>query len=315
MKTFRIQLLLNGPLTYLPDSQTLFGALCYLLESAMGKDELESFLHLVHQKKKKFAVSSVFLHDTLPFPIGIEPSPIAKEEMNPENYTKLKKTKRIRWMSRRLFELYKKDMKQFNQFFYQQMTKGEYHFFEKLELLVHREERPSFSQIEIKKYVATRNHVSLIEEEKDLFYTSKIYFSKDTMFDVFLYCTEDRMLWIEKALQQSRYITIGGKRSLGMNLFEFHNLEEYQFSESKQKVLLSKGHINLQDVDLNQAFYRISIRDNKNDNRFSAYRYKTPILVFEEGSTFVTEAKVMGALVPEDFLEGTIYQNAMALLV
>ena len=60
--------------------------------------------------EEMFAVSSVFLGDTLPFPLDIEPPRVDLSALDKEAFAKFKKIKKIKFISKSLFETYKNDL-------------------------------------------------------------------------------------------------------------------------------------------------------------------------------------------------------------
>jgi CRISPR type III-A-associated RAMP protein Csm4 len=260
---------------------------------------------LIDTDKQSFAVSSLYLANTLPFPLDIEPARMDDTELNQDALSTIKKLKKVRLISKYLFDRYKEDANQFNQTFITKWLNGHYMF---------KEEDDLFSSVVVKKHVATRNKWALRDDEKALFYTHRFVYSQNTLFDCYIYGEDTIIDSIKETLEHLVYFTFGGKQSIGLNLFKYVDLHKAKTYIGPSKVLLSKAMVVKGEVDLDQSFYKTSIIESIFDNMIGDKHYRKPIIVFDEGSVFKTEQAVIGHVVKTDV--GIIdYQNALGLIL
>lgn len=313
MKTVKLKFSYQGPITQLPTSQMIFGALCHGIKSIHGNDVLESFLTLIEKDSKIFAVSSMQIINTVPFPLNVEPKRLEDAELDQAILTKVKQLKKVRLISLKLFEAYKQNPDAFNEEFISRWLDGTYVFNDKHMLLHDQEEEAFFRSIQVKKHVATRNKWSLDDDEKALFYTSRLIYSSNTEFECYLYTNDQVLSWIIEALEQLIYINFGGKKSIGLNLFKYINNYPVVRYETTTKMLLSKALVVSEGLDLDKASYKISIIESVFDHLITDVRYRKPMIVFDEGSVFTTQNHVIGAVVKDS--QVLDYQNALGLLL
>ena len=243
----------------LPNSQTIFGALCTILLQTQNEEIFKEYIESF-KEQPKFIHSSMFLNGTLPM---VKQSLFSLDDVNEmvsvsASSEKLKilestkKYKKISYMSEKIYDTYisenqldilKKDLlKNPDQF---SLTNNILSF--KDETLL----------TEVSSIIQTRNGFPEKGMDKTLFYTPIIYYPKDTEFCVFIKTneSEDYLKDIFKYLQ---YFGIGNRRTVGMNCFRFERIEEVNFKSSQNKLLLSRYIPNLDEVELSQSFYHLS---------------------------------------------------------
>jgi len=99
MKTFRTQILLSGRLGTPLIGDTLFGHVAWGIARREGEPALQSFLASV-KKEAAFVISSAFPEGHIPVPIL---APHEKTTSNVEEYNKIKKRKKVRYIPFDLF--------------------------------------------------------------------------------------------------------------------------------------------------------------------------------------------------------------------
>jgi len=209
MKTLKVRLAYQAPMTGIPSAQMIFGAICHGLKAVHGQKTLESFLNSIEENPQTFAISSLFLANTLPLPLDIEPARIDDLELDRDALTTIKKLKKVRFISQPLFDLYKQDRDQFNRTFLSNWVKGTYLFNEKHMLLHGKDEHEYFSSVVVKKHVATRNKWAFKDDDKALFYTSRLVYSKGTVFEFYIYGDDENLRLIQKVFERLIYFTLG----------------------------------------------------------------------------------------------------------
>jgi len=316
MKTYRLQFILESRLTQIPDSQTIFGAFCFGLKAVFGSSYLESLLSNLHQKNASLVISSMFLHDTLPMPMNIEPKKIEMENLNSIDFQKIKKLKKVQYMSLNLFKEYLQNSEPFLSSFYQRLINESYVIHDKHRVIIDKHQLDYFDSIEKKNDVATRNHVSMIEEEKSLFYTPHLIYTHQTVFDVYIKTTDDLWNDIKHMLSTYHRLTIGPKGSIGYNQFSYQQYEIMDFAhQNSWKVLLSKAKFINTQLDIEHSYYQTGLIEPKYTNDISGKRYKNPFIALYEGSVVTTDLEVIGEWMIDQPHDRIIYHHALGLLV
>jgi len=314
MRTYRIRFLYQDPLTRVPTAQAVFGALCHGFMATYGKDALEDLLSNIAAHRTQFALSSMFLSDTLPFPLDIEAARLDENDLTKETLSKIKKLKKVRFISNKLFYQYKRDTQMFNATLLEEWLGGQYRFNSKHQLLHHVDEKEHFDAIVMKINVATRNKWGLVDDEKELFYTASSVYSEGTMFDCYILLSDELKQKFEHVLEKFSLFVFGGLQSIGYNVLKYVDFKSIELPQAKTKVLLSNAMIIPSEIDLDSAFYRVGVIESRYDNIISDQRYRKPIAVYKEGSVFALDKVVIGDLVKS--VDGVPdYQNALGLLI
>lgn len=318
MKIFKLQFLPVSPITKIPDSQTFFGALCTAIKDIYGRDKLESFLKEMETKEYPFILSSFFYANTFPMPLDINPEFLEEKDINIKDIALLKKIKKVERVSTGVFEDYIKNFDEFNNKFYKRIIAGEYLFIPANNLLIKVEERQEYFSKKLSESITrTRNKVNYKKEkDTDLFYNNIIYLDDTVIFDAYIKVKdEDVFEVILNSLEKYKYLSIGGKRSIGMNLFEFIGYSEFFNVDFKdKKLLLSKCILDSDEVDFKNSYYKIMHLNNKFDNNSESV-YKHSLSVFVEGSVFNTSQTIIGDVVKEKGEHFDIYHNAIGFLI
>ncbi|OPZ32676.1 MAG: hypothetical protein BWY97_01299 [Tenericutes bacterium ADurb.BinA124] len=316
MKTYQLRFSSISPITKIPDSQSFFGALAHAIKSRFGKEQLEELLLKGMKKEFPFIVSSFFFTKTLPLPLDITPTFLSESNISINQLKAIKKTKKIKSISLGIYQDYASNLDQFNTSFYHKLFSNEYLLIQDDSLLIKNDEVNLFSQAKpYKTTTRVRNKVN-ISEETDLFYNQVIYLKDDQKFDVYLKVhSNDILNIIIESLQKQVYISIGGKRSIGLNLFKYLDCQEVNFPENHQKkMLLSKSIIDSDQVDWEHSYYKNVVLNNKFD-LIKEKVFKKQLLCFVEGSVFTTNQNFIGSYVPEEKQPFTVYHNAVGFMI
>lgn len=315
MKTYKLTFELLGPLTRIPNSMTFFGAICHAIKSRYDKIQLESWLLSIKEKPSRFSVSSIFIKNTLPFPLDINPVFSHEGQHDLSNATQTKLIKKVSLISPMMYQIYVSNPQEFNQNFYHHFSCGDYCLALGYSLLIHRNEETQYSKkANYITTINTRNKVNL-GQDTSLFYDKVMYFSKGYLFDAYISVEKEQdFLMVEEALKKLELLSMGGKRSLGYNLFKYKGYEEVHFPKHERKVLLSKAIDLNRIINYDNSYYKIKVLNNKYDYTINSV-YKQGLVVFEEGSCLDVEAFTIGNLVEEHYNNMIIYQNAIGLLI
>jgi CRISPR type III-A-associated RAMP protein Csm4 len=310
----RFRFTYERPLTAIPSAQAIFGAICHGLKDVHGTDVLSSFFDDILSGGASFAVSSMYLADTLPFPLDIEPPRLDRDDLTKETLTTIKRLKKVRYLSTSLFDAYKKDPLRFNEELLGHWLSGEYVLSEKHHVLHDASESGRFDAITMKQHVQTRNKTGLTDDDKELFFTASLLYTQNTAFDFLVRADGTWSDRIHQVFETLGILSFGGLRSIGYNTMRYHGRTPFPSYGTDVKVLVSKALVIEGEVDPGTGFYRIGVIESKHDNVVKHTRYRQPLVVFEEGSVFTTGKDVIGTLVASD--DGIPdYQNALGLLL
>jgi len=301
-----------GRLTKIPDSQSVFGMLCYAILEKFGEEKLSQILNRFANNNPDFIVSSFFLHNLFPYPMEITMP--YQPNLTPEHTIKLKELKKVRYISKDIFKAYLQDKNEFINTYSEKVFIGEYVIVQK-EYLVTKEEQSQFSEQLLKKEIQIRNLVGETKEDKQLFYNELIYCRDGVYFDLYvLVLNQDIKEDIIKLISSLQYVSIGGGKSIGYNMFSCVEFEEIEFVNNNQtKTLLSIASLD-QDIQYDESAYRIETLHNKINNAIHQV-YKNTQTVLLEGSSIVTNKPFMGSILKEEIDDQVRYSNYLGLLV
>ena len=260
MKIYKAIFTSQSTINELPNSQTIFGAICSILYQTQGDDALNEYINSF-TTSAKFVHSSMFLNNTFPM---IKKSLFSLDDVNKivkasENSKKLevleatKKYKKISSVSQKVFETY--------------ITEGKMSDL-KNALLTHSEKFLLNNAIlsfkeenilsDVSSNVMTRNGFSDNGVDKTLFYTKNIYYPKETEFCIYVKSNMS-IEYLKNILRFFEYFGIGNRRSVGMNCFRLKSIEETMLDSSKEnKVLLSRYIPNGNEIDFDFSYYQLS---------------------------------------------------------
>lgn len=316
MKIYKLKFTPVGPINKVPDSQTFFGALCNAIKGANGSDFLEELLKQMENKEYPFVVSSFFLENTFPIPLDINPELIDLNEVDSKTISILKKLKKTESISIGVFKDYWENYESFNNSYYSKFINKEYLYVHQNNLVIKNTETQEYFNNKIcTTIIRTRNKVNY-EEDTGIFYNSVTYYDQNVKFDCYIKVKNDDIFRIIiDSLKSLVYLSIGGKRSIGMNLFKLEGYDEFlPMDLNGKRFLLSKCIIDNDDVDFNQSYYKIITLNNKFDNNGKRI-YKHNTVMLQEGSILKTHQEIVGSVINEEGENFTVYHNAVGFLL
>ncbi|HHU55706.1 MAG TPA: hypothetical protein GXZ48_03325 [Acholeplasmataceae bacterium] len=294
-----------GKITEIPNSQSIFGMICYAYSEKYGQVELEAMLARFYNGNPDFIISSFFLHDLLPMPLDISHY---HPNLSKEKLIKLKNAKKIKYISKSIFQEYLNNLDDFNKKYYENIFNNNYVIVNN-EYLVKREEQKKFENYIFKEEMHIRNYV----DEKELFYNNCKYYHKDVAFDLYVKINNDEEK-ITNLLKDLHYVSIGGGKSIGYNLFSVIDNSEIEFVNHKEnKILLSMATVS-DEIDYEKSYYKLETLHNKFNNAINRV-YKNCVTVFKAGSTLNTTKDVIGSFLKNDIDGKTKYSNYLGLLI
>lgn len=260
MKVYKAIFTSQSSINELPNSQTIFGAICSILDQTQGNTSLNEYIDSFNTSAK-FIHSSMFLNNTFPmvkrglFSLN-DVNEMVKASANDKKLEVLeltKKYKKIQFISQNIFEKYisegkiddlKKDL----------LNDPNRFLLNNAILSLMDEDILS----EVSSNIMTRNGFSDNGVDKTLFYTTSIYYPKETEFCIYIK-TKMPLEYIESIFKYFEYFGIGNRRSIGMNSFRLERIEKVDLPSSKEnKLLLSRYIPNENEVDYESSYYQLS---------------------------------------------------------
>lgn len=260
MKVYKAIFTSQSSINELPNSQTIFGAICSILDQTQGSTSLNEYIDSF-STSAKFIHSSMFLNNTFPmvkrglFSLN-DVNEMVKASANDKKLDVLeltKKYKKIQFISQNIFEKYisegkiddlKKDL----------LNDPNRFLLNNAILSLMDEDILS----EVSSNIMTRNGFSDNGVDKTLFYTTSIYYPKETEFCIYIK-TKMPLEYIESIFKYFEYFGIGNRRSIGMNSFRLERIEKVDLPSSKEnKLLLSRYIPNGNEVDYGSSYYQLS---------------------------------------------------------
>lgn len=310
MKLYSVLFKPLGPLTKIPDSQSLFGVFCHYYKYLFNEENLELFLK-DQIEKPSFIISSLFVKDFLPMPIGMQFGRIQDEiEGLP---ILLKKCKQVKYISKNIYKDYLLSPQVFLNSFYKQIIDGKYVLTEDNNFLQKQGENLLPAE-PFKKEMRIRNMKE--ESEKQLFYNYIINSHPDLVYEAYVKIVDsDKIENIKKTFEAMRYVSIGGNKSIGYNLFDCIDFKSVNDIPENQgpKLLLSKA-IGDDSVNLKESNYQLKVLHNKLNN-IKPTKHRQTVLAFVEGSMIHTNKEYIGKLISDSINQKLIYQNMLGLLI
>lgn len=346
MRTYKVTLKPQAPLTSVPSSETLFGALCWGIRLLYGESKLREMLSGFVSDDPAFVISSSFpvsSSGTLFFPKPkikrLNPEEIrdvAKayskfEYKNPkeslfEVVDKYKKFSKIPYLSETLFRSVlegRADEKSlFNDF-------TEERVIERSRFLLKREEKEladKFIQDEIRVRTRIDRLSNSTTGEGQMFHSETKMISGG--FSLFFILKTDNIEFLKPFLDRDKFLSdhgIGGDRNIGLNHFKvlMEEIDSKFEGGSKNFVTLSKyipspGEINVKSGRISyEVVPYVSRVDNSYD--FQGERFiKDRVFYMNEGSLFesVEKKEFYGKVIEVCNIGGKrIYQNGLAFPV
>lgn len=305
MALYNVKFELLSPISTIPNSQTIFGTICTYYACMYGDKDLENILKDVNTTNYPFIVSSMFFKDTIPLPLTFNPE---YQELTEKRTKLLKSTKKIKYLSKDIFLKCEKNIEKLNSVILD-FLENEI-FIIKNDILMTKEDSCNHDFIMVKNE-RTRVYI----EDKQYYNNYLTYFSKGMIFDFYMDIPDITMYGkIEKLLKKMNYITFGGGKSVGYNMFSFKSIKLEKDLKSPSPNLLLSLAIGDKTINYDESFYKINIINNKFNVPGEAVNRKK-IVCFSEGSCIKTSSKVIGGLVKEENNGNITYQNFLGLLI
>lgn len=296
MNIHKISLTPYGSMTTLPDSQTIFGAICWSIRELYGEDELEELLNNFVDHKNKFALSSSFIEGLFKAPVmnwaTLEEIIDIGNKMDIESSQlaiRGKQLNKIEYMSEKAFKNYLKGELDRKEVVEDILTgKGKFHISKGI--LQYKDEK--IGDIDYYEENSRRNLINRLSgttDEGKLFYYKRGFLKPNTNL-YFLIKTEN----IDYFLPVFRYMAdsaIGGDKSVGVNGFRVTYKGIFNYTKNiEENLLLSKYIPHYEEVNWEESMYNISIGNYKIESRhdfFGQDILKSQIGYIVEGSKIV----------------------------
>ena len=304
MALYSVKFKIISPMTHIPHSQTIFGTICHYYESIYGTKQLEKLLEISSNNKPLFWVSSMFPEHMLPFPQDFIPR---KKNVNSQiDVQFIKKTKKIKYISKQVYNEYKQAPQAFWELYYRKLEEKNY-LIQNNCLTLNNEWVPPYYI----KDVRTR-----IDVDEELYYQDQlVYYEKDSIFEFYIECIEESIkVQLEAVLKTMRYVTFGGHKSIGYNMFDFVSIANADELKSASPRLLLSLSVGDKHIDYEHSYYQLKQLNMKFNNSFEAVN-RSHTIVFTEGSILMTNRLYTGSLIKEKNNQQTTYQNMLGLLI
>ena len=291
-------------MTQIPNSQTIFGTICHYYESVYGTKQLEELLETSSKNAPLFLVSSMFPENMLPIPQDFMPR--KKSVNNQIDVQLIKKTKKIKYISTQVYNEYKQSPSAFEKLYYGNIERKNYLIQDNCLTL----------NDELVIPYCIKNVRTRINIDEELYYQDQLlYYEKDGIFEFYVECLDENiMVQLEQVFKTMRYVTFGGHKSVGYNMFDFVSFSNAdQLKSSTPRLLLSLS-VGDENIDYNQSYYQLKQLNMKFNNSFEAVN-RSHVVAFTEGSILITNQSYTGCLIKEKNNQETTYQNMLGLLI
>lgn len=319
MKIYKAIFTSQSVINTLPNSQTIFGAICTILNQTQGEQALNEYIDSFDHNAM-FIHSSMFLNHSLPM---IKRNLFSLDDINELVNTstnseklqlieKTKKYKKIPFVSEKIFDTYiaknkietlKKDLLQ-----------NPNHFLLDHSVLSFKEEQ-SFT--EGASTILTRNGFPESGIDKTLFYTPSIYYPKETEFCIYLK-TDQSIKYIENIFKYFEYFGIGNRRSVGMNCFKLEGIEPISLPSSKEnKLLLSRYIPNKNEVSFKESNYQLSSNIYRSAKEYTGGFVSGKFIHILEGSwmKILEQKDYYGRIIETEINGKKVYHYSIGFLV
>lgn len=310
MALYSVKFEIISPLTDIPNSQTVFGTICTFYAMHYGSEELEKILKQMENETFPFIVSSMFYEDMLPTPQNFEIRNI--QVANKEDTKRLKKIKKIKYFSKKVFKMYKKNPLQFNSAIYDLIKKQDI-------IIVNGclADKTEISKFDYAIIDEMRTRVKVKTDIDDSLYYNNVlnYFPKGTNLEFHIEIESNELATkLEELFRKMNYVSFGGNKSIGYNMFNFKSMEKEEDLKLNEPCMLLSLSIGDDTIDYDNSYYQLINVNNKFTNSKEAVNRKN-VISFREGSIIKTSKKVIGKVIKESNNDETTYQNFVGLLI
>lgn len=261
MQTYRVVFSSQSVLNDIPNSQTLFGALCTIILQTQGQSAFKEYIDSLINKEAKFVHSSMFLNGALPmvkqsiFSLD-SVNELVKNSSNQDKLNVLENTKKYKKINSMSYGIYEKYIvtEQMNQLKQDLQSNEDLFSVENGFLRFSNED----SLNENASLVLTRNGFPEKGTDKTLFYAKAHYYLLGTEFCVYVKTNESKE-YLENIFKYLEYFGVGNRRTVGNNCFKLKRIESVDFSDSKvHKLILSRYIPNKDEVNFEESFYQLT---------------------------------------------------------
>ncbi len=294
-----------SPITAIPTAQTIFGTICHYYENEYGTKELEILLDKFSNDNPSFIVSSMYLNNLLPIPQNFMPH--LEGIKNQEDAALSKKVKKVKYFSKKIFLLYQEDQTKFQNQFYNGLINGNYKINQD-GIVMLKDEDCAKSLVK-----TTRTRVNINKEQ---FYQDEvIMYETGTIFEFYLDLLDQTLLpKLEALFKKMQYVTFGGHKSIGYNMYNFEEMIEAENIRTKKIGMLLSQAVGDSSIDYHNSYYQINEFNLKFNNAIEKVN-RAQIIVFMEGSIIKTDKPYIGKVIKETNNGKTTYQNVLGLLI
>lgn len=273
MKIYKISLTPHGSITSPPDSQTLFGSICWSIRELYGEQNLEELLDNFKESGNKFVISSTFLDGVVKAPmmgwatldeiIDIGGRLNLKSD---ELSRRSRVFKKISYWSEGVLRTYLKGELDRKKVVEDLLSEnGRYVYLEGL--LAYRDEQ--IAAIESCEENSRRNFINRLSgttEEGNLFYYNRKFLDPNSK--LFFLIKTNNIDYFMPIFRYMSDISIGGDKSIGMNSYDVVYEGEFKYEKCiKENILLSKYIPYYEEVNWSQSSFKICMGHYKVESR------------------------------------------------
>jgi CRISPR-associated protein Csm4 len=273
VETYKISLTPKGSITSPPDSQTLFGSICWSIRELYGEQDLEKLLDYFKDSENKFVISSAFLDGTVKAPmmgwatldeiIGIgERLALESDEFS----TRSRMLKKISYWSESLLRTFLKGELDRKKVVEDLLSEGGRYIYSE-GLLAYRDDQSSAR--ESSEENSRRNFINRLSGTTDggnLFYYNRKFLHPDNK--LFFFIKTDNIEYFMPIFRYMSDISIGGDKSIGMNSYDVVYEGEFKYEKRiKENILLSKYIPYYEEVNWPESSFNISMGHYKVESR------------------------------------------------
>ena len=319
MKIYKAIFKSQSVINTLPNSQTIFGAICTILSQTQGEQALNEYIGSFDHNAM-FIHSSMFLNNSLPM---IKRNLFSLDDINElvntstnseklELLEKTKKYKKISFISEKIFDTYIAENK--IEILKRDLLQNPNHFSLDYSVLSFKEET---SFVEGASTILTRNGFAESGVDKTLFYTPSIYYPKETEFCIYLK-TDQSIKYVENIFKYFEYFGIGNRRSVGMNCFKLEAIETISLPSSKENQLVLSRYIpNKNEVDFKKSYYQLSSDIYRSAKEYTGGFVNGKFIHILEGSwmNILEQKDYYGRIIETEINGKKVYHYAIGFLV
>jgi CRISPR type III-A-associated RAMP protein Csm4 len=309
MDIYKVRLVPCGGITRLPDSQTLFGGICWAIRDLYGEDILEDMLDNFYNHKNRFVVSSVFPKGlvSIPMEIWITAEEIGKilDTMKNDNIQIIKRAKALKkakYMTLNVIRQYLQgnlDRKELYQSILLSEEKGNYKLVDNVVAFTD-------EVVDILSYKTDKGKRNCINrkagttQDGNLFYYDRIFL--DNKLELYFFIKVDNIEFFEPIFKYLSDCALGSDKSIGSNSYKLELDGKFTYDKKiSESILLSKYIPYYEEVDWSKSYFKIGFGKYKIESRFEFMGenvFKDEVGYLTEGSKVLLlgDKKIYGQL-------------------